>query len=89
MHGDGDQEDPDIRHRLCPTYASDINSPLRHVRTRIYFTRCLCVWGSMGGVGKYESTYVHKRLYFTSYFHPTPSQAIQHHPRLPLHTLWA
>ncbi|EFJ51971.1 hypothetical protein VOLCADRAFT_56293 [Volvox carteri f. nagariensis] len=25
-------------HRLCPTYASDINSPLRHVRTRIYFT---------------------------------------------------
>lgn len=24
--------------RLCPTYASDINSPLRHVRTRIYFT---------------------------------------------------
>ncbi len=26
------------RHRLCPTYASDINSPLRHVRTRIYYT---------------------------------------------------
>ncbi|KAG2489657.1 hypothetical protein HYH03_011935 [Edaphochlamys debaryana] len=25
-------------HRLCPTYASDINSPLRHVRTRIYYT---------------------------------------------------
>ena len=25
-------------HRLCPTYAQDINSPLRHVRTRIYFT---------------------------------------------------
>ena len=24
--------------RLCPTYATDINSPLRHVRTRIYFT---------------------------------------------------
>ena len=37
MHGDGDEES-DIRHRLCPTYASDINSPLRHVRTRIYFT---------------------------------------------------
>lgn len=35
--GDGDQE-ADILHRLCPTYASDINSPLRHVRTRIYFT---------------------------------------------------
>ena len=25
-------------HRLCPDYATDINSPLRHVRTRIYFT---------------------------------------------------
>ncbi|KAG1672844.1 hypothetical protein FOA52_004648 [Chlamydomonas sp. UWO 241] len=35
--GDGDHE-ADILHRLCPTYASDVNSPLRHVRTRIYFT---------------------------------------------------
>ncbi|GAX74145.1 hypothetical protein CEUSTIGMA_g1594.t1 [Chlamydomonas eustigma] len=35
--GDGDH-DADILHRLCPTYASDVNSPLRHVRTRIYFT---------------------------------------------------
>lgn len=42
VHGDGDEES-DIRHRLCPTYASDINSPLRHVRTRIYFTSE--VWG--------------------------------------------
>ena len=25
-------------HRLCPDYAADVNSPLRHVRTRIYFT---------------------------------------------------
>ena len=25
-------------HRLCPSYAVNINSPLRHVRTRIYFT---------------------------------------------------
>jgi inositol-hexakisphosphate/diphosphoinositol-pentakisphosphate 1-kinase len=25
-------------HRLAPQYVSDINSPLRHVRTRIYFT---------------------------------------------------
>lgn len=25
-------------HRLCPTYAHNVNSPLRHVRTRIYFT---------------------------------------------------
>lgn len=25
-------------HRLCPSYASDISSPLRHVRTRIYAT---------------------------------------------------
>ncbi len=32
---DGDRE---TLHRLCPTYATDINSPLRHVRTRIYFT---------------------------------------------------
>lgn len=38
---DGDQpeqEEKETLHRLCPTYASDINSPLRHVRTRIYFT---------------------------------------------------
>mmetsp|Transcript_36118 Transcript_36118/g.91148 ORF Transcript_36118/g.91148 Transcript_36118/m.91148 type:complete len:1152 (-) Transcript_36118:379-3834(-) len=32
---DGEQ---DTLHRLCPAYASDVNSPLRHVRTRIYFT---------------------------------------------------
>ena len=33
------EEDRDLAlHRLCPTYATDINSPLRHVRTRIYFT---------------------------------------------------
>ncbi|KDD72813.1 hypothetical protein H632_c2864p0, partial [Helicosporidium sp. ATCC 50920] len=25
-------------HRLCPAYAQNVNSPLRHVRTRIYFT---------------------------------------------------
>ena len=25
-------------HRLCPTYAMNINSPMRHVHTRIYFT---------------------------------------------------
>ncbi len=36
-----EDEDDDLEpplHRLCPTYAQDINSPLRHVRTRIYFT---------------------------------------------------
>ena len=33
---DSDSEPP--LHRLCPAYAEDINSPLRHVRTRIYFT---------------------------------------------------
>ncbi|KAG7675237.1 hypothetical protein Ndes2526B_g08103 [Nannochloris sp. 'desiccata'] len=33
----GDDDDA-VLHRLCPTYAQDINSPLRHVRTRIYFT---------------------------------------------------
>ena len=33
---ENDSEPP--LHRLCPTYAQDINSPLRHVRTRIYFT---------------------------------------------------
>ncbi|KAK9917336.1 hypothetical protein WJX75_003277 [Coccomyxa subellipsoidea] len=32
------EEDRETLHRLCPTYAQDINSPLRHVRTRIYFT---------------------------------------------------
>lgn len=38
--GDDDEveEDRETLHRLCPTYAQDINSPLRHVRTRIYFT---------------------------------------------------
>ncbi|GAB4823839.1 hypothetical protein N2152v2_010885 [Parachlorella kessleri] len=41
----GQEPDDDSRplHRLCPTYAQasslhDINSPFRHVRTRIYFT---------------------------------------------------
>eukprot|EP00879_Flechtneria_rotunda_P009465 GHRR01009908.1.p1 GENE.GHRR01009908.1~~GHRR01009908.1.p1 ORF type:complete len:896 (+),score=398.55 GHRR01009908.1:452-3139(+) len=33
-----DMEEKETLHRLCPTYASDVNSPLRHVRTRIYFT---------------------------------------------------
>lgn len=36
-----EEDDEDLEpplHRLCPTYAQDINSPLRHVRTRIYFT---------------------------------------------------
>lgn len=33
-----DAPEQETLHRLCPTYASDINSPLRHVRTRIYFT---------------------------------------------------
>ena len=38
--GEEPEEDVDKEtiHRLCPTYATDINSPLRHVRTRIYFT---------------------------------------------------
>mmetsp|Transcript_39332 Transcript_39332/g.111414 ORF Transcript_39332/g.111414 Transcript_39332/m.111414 type:complete len:1167 (-) Transcript_39332:153-3653(-) len=35
--GDGNHEEGTL-HRLCPTYANDVNSPLRHVRTRIYFT---------------------------------------------------
>ncbi|GMH42191.1 hypothetical protein BSKO_10110 [Bryopsis sp. KO-2023] len=33
-----DEREPETFHRLCPSYALDINSPLRHVRTRIYFT---------------------------------------------------
>jgi hypothetical protein len=38
-HDTHDRDDDDaVLHRLCPTYAQDINSPLRHVRTRIYFT---------------------------------------------------
>uniref|UniRef100_A0A1D1ZXV8 Inositol hexakisphosphate and diphosphoinositol-pentakisphosphate kinase n=1 Tax=Auxenochlorella protothecoides TaxID=3075 RepID=A0A1D1ZXV8_AUXPR len=35
--GEEDGDDSSL-HRLCPSYATDINSPLRHVRTRIYFT---------------------------------------------------
>ncbi|KAK9823756.1 hypothetical protein WJX72_005206 [[Myrmecia] bisecta] len=31
-------DEQETLHRLCPTYAQDVNSPLRHVRTRIYFT---------------------------------------------------
>ncbi|CAD7697573.1 unnamed protein product [Ostreobium quekettii] len=35
----GDQEESDSTlHRLCPSYAVNINSPMRHVRTRVYFT---------------------------------------------------
>lgn len=34
-----DEVEAETIHRLCPEYARDtINSPLRHVRTRIYFT---------------------------------------------------
>ena len=33
-----DDDDGAAMHRLCPQYAQDINSPLRHVRTRVYFT---------------------------------------------------
>jgi hypothetical protein len=37
--GSGDRTpERETLHRLCPTYAADVNSPLRHVRTRIYFT---------------------------------------------------
>ncbi|KAF5835970.1 hypothetical protein DUNSADRAFT_6635 [Dunaliella salina] len=36
--GETEEREPETLHRLCPTFASDINSPLRHVRTRIYFT---------------------------------------------------
>ncbi|GIL72959.1 hypothetical protein Vretimale_4607 [Volvox reticuliferus] len=36
--GEMEAAETETIHRLCPTYASDINSPLRHVRTRIYFT---------------------------------------------------
>ncbi|KAG2442512.1 hypothetical protein HXX76_002598 [Chlamydomonas incerta] len=36
--GEMEPAETETIHRLCPTYASDINSPLRHVRTRIYFT---------------------------------------------------
>ena len=39
--GDGDHEaGVESLHRLCPTHATeyDVISPLRHVRTRIYFT---------------------------------------------------
>lgn len=32
------EADREALHRLCPRYAQDVNSPLRHVRTRIYFT---------------------------------------------------
>ncbi|KAI8468422.1 MAG: histidine phosphatase superfamily-domain-containing protein [Monoraphidium minutum] len=35
---DDGEEEKETLHRLCPVYASDVNSPLRHVRTRIYFT---------------------------------------------------
>jgi inositol hexakisphosphate/diphosphoinositol-pentakisphosphate kinase len=40
LHGGEDDagDDDSTMHRLCPTYAQDVNSPLRHVRTRIYFT---------------------------------------------------
>lgn len=38
--GEGGDEDDEAQrvHRLAPQYVHDINSPLRHVRTRIYFT---------------------------------------------------
>lgn len=35
---DPDSMEGDRVHRLAPEYVDDINSPLRHVRTRIYFT---------------------------------------------------
>ncbi len=40
--GDGAATDNEVEtetiHRLLPEYAPQINSPLRHVRTRVYFT---------------------------------------------------
>jgi hypothetical protein len=36
--GEGGGQEQETIHRLCPNYASHVNSPLRHVRTRIYFT---------------------------------------------------
>jgi hypothetical protein len=43
-----DAEEPDFMHRLCPTYASDINSPLRCVLAAVRRLRrgarvCVCV----------------------------------------------
>eukprot|EP00803_Ostreobium_quekettii_P004618 evm.model.scf_439.9 EVM.evm.TU.scf_439.9 scf_439:61654-74618(+) len=36
---DGENQETDSSlHRLCPSYAVNINSPMRHVRTRVYFT---------------------------------------------------
>jgi hypothetical protein len=34
----GQEDESQRMHRLAPQYVHDINSPLRHVRTRIYFT---------------------------------------------------
>lgn len=33
-----EEGEPEPTYRLSPMYALNINSPLRHVRTRIYFT---------------------------------------------------
>lgn len=37
-HTEVEDGDDQVLHRLCPAYAQDVNSPLRHVRTRIYYT---------------------------------------------------
>ena len=35
---DGEGEHEETIHRLAPDLATHINSPMRHVRTRIYYT---------------------------------------------------
>jgi len=81
-----DGEDPEFEvdketiHRLCPTYATDINSPLRHVRTRIYFTSESHVHSLINVLrfshlaGKHWHSYIPllQLMYSTSPLSPTP-----------------
>ncbi|KAI8107858.1 hypothetical protein M9435_002885 [Picochlorum sp. BPE23] len=69
----GEDGDDATMHRLCPTYAQDVNSPLRHVRTRIYFTSeshchslvnvlryCHLGLGNESIIGENGEAYLHK-----------------------------
>ena len=67
-HGDGEEEaDSPAVHRLAADFAPEINSPLRHVRTRIYFT---------------SESHIHSLVNVLRYGHLHPDHEMREGPHL-------